>query len=104
MKKGLEWEVIPERREAVEREMELYQENRYISSDRSNTLAVTDSRTENDYGEMVKFFIRGYSESCMLVHWCLLFLPFSFLASYYLILQAIAVYWLYQLQIRLLHP
>ena len=28
MKKGLEWEVIPERREAVDREMELYQDNR----------------------------------------------------------------------------
>ena len=35
MKKGLEWEVIPERREAVEREVELYNESVKSTGDAS---------------------------------------------------------------------
>lgn len=54
MKKGLEWEVIPERREAVDREMELYHENMKSSDgggSNSSTVTSGEKGTLTEHGE-----------------------------------------------------
>ncbi len=61
MKKGLEWEVIPEKREAVDREMELYRDNLKTSNDScggggsnnnsSITTAGGDKGTASEHGK-----------------------------------------------------
>ena len=47
MKKGLEWEVIPERREAVEREVELYNESVKNTGDTSKQVGDRGKPTEH---------------------------------------------------------